>query len=232
VKKDISNLDKMVDDAEFLLENGKLRRAERLLKKMLANDPNCISAHFNLARVYIDTKEYDLALRHARRTLKLNPTETNACLNLGVVYDLMERDNLAISYYKRELSRNPGNEVTLWNIGRLYYEKHRWHQASQNLRHCIEVGYLYKDGDTMMKLGFCYYKLRDNQSYIDAYRRYLLLVPRASWAAVNLGYALMRAKDYRSAALWLTRAIQLGAGKDAGAELVRARKMLLKSSTH
>jgi Tfp pilus assembly protein PilF len=67
--------EKMEDEAVRLFDGGKLRRAERVLKQMLASDPNCLPAHFQLARVYIRTGEYECALSHARRTLKLNPKE-------------------------------------------------------------------------------------------------------------------------------------------------------------
>jgi tetratricopeptide (TPR) repeat protein len=160
--------------------------------------------------------------------LKLNPREKNAFLNLGVIYDLMGRDDLAALYYKRELFRNAGSAETLWNVGRLYFRRHRWLQASKYLRRCFETGYEFEIEYTVQKLGFCYYKLRDLQSYIDTYTSYVQMVPNASWAMVNLGCALLRAKDYKGAVLRLLRAKKLGS-KSVNAELNQARKMLLIS---
>jgi len=217
----------MEDEAIRLLESGKLRRAEGVLKRLLANNPNCLAAHFHLARVYRRTKEYKRALHHARRTLRLNPREPNACLNLGLIYEFTGRYKLAIHYYKRELSRDPESPETLFNIGRLYFNRHRWLRASKYLRRCFDIGNLFRIEDTVYKLGECYCKLHDLHSFIDVYRRYLKMVPNASWAATNLGCALLRTKDYTPAVRWLTRAKQLGNRKRSVAmELARAKEML------
>jgi Tfp pilus assembly protein PilF len=220
----------MEDEAVRLLDSGKLRRAERALKRMLASDPNCLPAHFHLARVYWRTGEYECALSHARRTLKLNSNEPNAALNLGLIYDAMGRDKQAIFNYNKELSLYADSPETLYNIGRLYFRKHRWLRASKYLRRCFEVGYLYKIEDTVYKLGECYYKLRDLQSYIDILKRYLQMVPNASWAAVNLGCALLLARDYKGAVQWLSKANKLGVRSGVAVELARAKKMLKKES--
>ncbi len=221
----------MEEKAVCLLESGKLRRAERLLKRMLAIDPDCLAAHFNLARVYWRTEENKRALHHGRRTLKLNPKEANAALNVGLIYEFMGRDKLAAHYYKRELSPYPNSAETLFNIGRLYFNWHRWFRASEYLRRCFDIGYSFRVEDTVYKLGECYCELRDLQSFIDVYRRYLQMVPKAPWAAYNLGGALLRTKDYKHAVLWLTRAKQLGnRKKHVVIELAKAKKMLKKES--
>lgn len=52
------------DRADQFIEEGKFREAEILLKRLLENDNNDIIAHFNLARVYRTTKQYENALYH------------------------------------------------------------------------------------------------------------------------------------------------------------------------
>ena len=223
-----TNIDKMEDKAVRLFDGGKLRRAEHVLKRMLANDPNCLPAHFQLARVYIRTGEYKCALSHARRTLMLNPKEPNASLNLGLIYDIMGQAKLAAFSYKRELSLYADSPETLFYIGRLCFRQHRWLHASKYLRRCFEVGYLYKVEDTVYKLSDCYYKLRDLRSFIDILTLYLKIAPNASWAAANLGCALLRARDYKRAFRWLSRANQLGVRNSLVDELAIARRMLKK----
>jgi tetratricopeptide (TPR) repeat protein len=223
-----TNMDKMEKEAIRLFESGKLRRAERVLKQMLASNPNCLPAHFQLARVYIRTGEYKCALSHARRTLKLNPKEPNACLNLGLIYDIMGRKKLATSYYKKELSLYADSPETLFYIGRIYFRKHLWLNASKYLLRCFDVGYSFNVEDTVYKLGDCYYKLRDLQAYIDILKRYLKMAPNASWAAANLGCALLREKDYKGAVRWLSKANKLGVRNSVAVELAQAKKMLTR----
>lgn len=213
-----------------LLDTGRLRRSERVLKQMLAVDPSCLAAHFHLARVYRRTREYERALHHGRRALELNPMERNGCLNLGLIYELMGQDNRAVFYYKRELSRNPGSAETLWNIGRLYFRKHRWLHASQYLRRCFDTGFEYEIEYTVHKLGICYDKLGDVQSYLDVYTSYVQMFPKEPWAFANLGRALLYAKNYKGAVLRLSTAKRLGNKKSVDVQLARAKKMLLKNS--
>jgi Tfp pilus assembly protein PilF len=216
-------------EASRLLESGKLSRAKLILKKMLAENPNSLAAHFHLARVYRRMRKYKWALRHALRTLKLNPNEENACLNLGLIYEEMGKGNLAIAYYKRELQRNPESVETLWNFGRLCFERHRWLDSRKYLRRCVEIGYLHEIEDTVYKVGQCCYKLRDLQGYIEVYKRYLQMAPNTPWAAANLGCALLRGKQYRGAVFWLTRAHELGVKESVIPELERAKDALAKN---
>jgi Tfp pilus assembly protein PilF len=218
-----SNLE---DRAVQLIDRGQLRRAESVLKRMLADASNCLPAHFHLARVYRRTKQYQLALYHGRRTLRLRPQETNACLNLGLIYEFMGNDRQAALYYRKELSHNPNSAETLYNIGRLYFNRHRWREASTYLVRCLDTGFKHEIEDTVDKLGLCYYKLGDVQSYIDLHTRYLKMFPRAFWAAANLGRALLYTQDYKGAVRWLSVASRRKNKKSVLLDLARAKKML------
>ena len=222
----------MEDEAVRLLDDGKLRRSERVLKQMLGSDKNCLPAHFNLARVYRRTEEYDRALFHSRRTLKLNPKESNAHLNLGLIYECMGRDKPATAHYRKELASNPTSKETLFNIGRLYFEKHRWLQASKYLQYCFDLGHKFELEDTVDKLGFCYYKRRDLKPYISLFTEYVRMVPDAAWAFANLGYALLYADDYKGAVLRLSRANQLRPKKRVATALRQARELLRKKNAN
>jgi tetratricopeptide (TPR) repeat protein len=217
---------KLEDEAVRLLESGKLRRAERLLKQMLVSDPRCLAAHFQLARVYRRTREFELALRHGRRTLRLNPNERNACLNLGLIYELLGRNKLAALYYKRELLHNAGSLETHWNMGRHYFKKHQWSRAAKHLRCCFEMRFMTDLEDTVDKLGICYQKLHDVRSYIELFTTYVQIVPNAAWAFVNLGRALLAMNDYKGAALRFSTAKRLGSGNSIAIDLERAKKAL------
>ena len=204
------DLDKMEDRAVKFLDDGKLGCAERALKQMLKNRPNCLPAHFHLARVYRKKNDFNSALYHARRTIRLNPFERNAYLNLGLIYDLMGRDKLAALNYKKELSSNPDSAETLWNIGRLCFRRHRWLAASKYLQHCFDIGFLYEVEETVDRLGECYYRLNDLRAYIRLFQTYVQMFPKASWAFANLGRAFLQAKDYKAALLNLSIAKRLG----------------------
>lgn len=226
-----TSMEELEDEAIRLLDAGSLRCAERVCRRLLVTAPDCLAAHFHLARVYRRMSKYRLALRHAKRTLRLDPGEPGACLNLGLVYDLMGRDRQAVLYYRKELSRDPNSAETLWNIGRLYFRRRRWRRASEHLRRCFDLGFKFQVEDTVDKLGLCYKELRDVQSYIDLFTAYLRRVPDASWALANLGRAMLYAGDYKGAVLRLSKARAIGVRISVDAELSRAKELLLKETT-
>ncbi len=225
---DNHDLEELEDKAVSLLDSGKLRRSERVLKEILELAPCSVFPHFHLARVYRRTGQYQLALFHGRRVLRLNPTKRNACLNVGLIYDLMERDKLAISYYKRELSTNPDSVETLFNIGRLYFGKRQWRKAAKYLRSAFDKRYMFRMADTVHKLGKCYYNFRAAQDFISVHSQYLLMFPRSPWAAANMARALMAAKQYQNAVLSFMRAKRLDPDIDIDEELKSAREAFRK----
>lgn len=220
------DLEKFEDQAVLLMEGGKLRRAERILLGLLEYDPNFVPAHFYLTRVYRRTQQYNLALRHGRRTLRLRPNETNAHLVLGMIYEEMGRDSLAARHYLKELANNPTSPESLCYLGKLYFKNHQWKRASKRLRRCLELGFLNDLEDTVHKLGNCYHRLHDIKSYVEIYTRYLEMEPRAGWAASNLGGALLHSRDFQRAVLVLTKANRLKQTSDVASKLERARKCL------
>jgi tetratricopeptide (TPR) repeat protein len=219
-------LKKLEEEADSLLENGKLRRAERMLLRLLDCDRNYLPAHFNLARVYRRTAQYDLAIQHSRRTLKLNPAETNAHLNLGMIYDEMGRDSQAAKHYLMELRTNPTSPEAMCYLGNIYFRKHQWRKASKLLRRCFDLGFRWDMENTIFQLGACYFHLRDIDAYIEVYKRYLQMEPGSGWAAVNLGRALLYAGDYKRAVLWLSKARRLTGKNEVLKDLEKARRCL------
>lgn len=227
MKKDPkAELDSLQDKVELLIDKGQLGRAETVLQRMLANDRDCLPAHFNLTRVYQRTRQYKRALYHGRRTLRLNPLERNAHLNVGVIYDCMNNYRQAMRYYKKELQLNPGSAETFFNVGRLYFEKGQWSKASRFLAQCFDLGFPHELADTVEKLGLCYYRKRNRKAYIQLYYNYIKMFPRAFWAMRNLGKALLEDQEYKKAVHWLTLAsLHLG-GKEILEDLMVAVEKL------
>lgn len=214
------------NSTEKLLENGQLRKAERLLKNILASNPNDFDVHFQMARLYRLKKDFGLALQHGLRAFEMNPEEANLCLNIGLIYESAGENVRALQYYKLELLRNPDSGETLFNIGLLYFNLTDWPMATRYLERCFNNGYSFRMEDVVCKLGYCYFRSGNIASYIDIYRDYLCRVPLAGWARANLGSALLLIKDYRGALLNLTRARCLGVRKSVDQKIASAKRHL------
>jgi tetratricopeptide (TPR) repeat protein len=230
MKREKPNFDELEARADALLDSGKVSAAEKILKRMLAMDENCLGAHFNLARVYKRKGDFEKALLHGKRTIEISPREANAYLNLGVIYEELGDIRRATACYKKELSRDPLSVETLWNFGQLLFEKHRWKQASRCLQRCFDLGYWHEAEQSLWKLGRCYFKLNDLRTFIRAYERYANTRPDSAWAAEGLGRALLHAKEFRQACVWLMKAKRLGAdSKDVDQDIEAATKGFRKT---
>ncbi|MGN6386762.1 MAG: tetratricopeptide repeat protein [Verrucomicrobiota bacterium] len=214
---------------EFSLECDDPSFAERILREMLRRNPDSLTAHFHLTRVYRRKGQFSRALLHGQRTLKINPEEPNASLNLALVYEELGNYQRAVFYYKKELKRDPLNAETLYNLGYLYFHKHRWSAAAECLEKCLQERFWFNREDTVYKLGYCYYKQNNLQKYIELYQEYLRTVPFSAWAAENLGNALVRSKDYKSGILWLKRGHRLNPTGSIAEAIFKARKKLIES---
>jgi len=225
MKRRPNNLEELEDRAERLLDSGRISAAEKILKRMLTLDENCVGAHFNLTRVYKRKGAFAQAILHGKRTIELSPRETNASLNLGIAYEGVGDTKRAAACYRKELSRDLLNLPALWNFGQLLFEQHRWKQASRCLQRCFDLGYRHEEEETLWKLGRCYFEMNDVRSFIAAYERYANERPDSSWAAANLGRALLHAKEFQRAGVWLLRAKRLGArSKDVDEDIQAAKK--------
>lgn len=222
--------DNLENQAVRYLERGKLRKAEAILLDMLRLEPDCLVAHFHLARVYRRMENFQAAIKHGRRVLKLNPKEPNANLNLGLAFEMDGREKLAVKYYRKELAQNPDSGETLYNLGCLRFDQNKWTLARLHLRRYYDLGYTQDLDEVVQKIGFCCFKLRDLSGYIDIYSRFVNRYPGASWAYANLGAALIRAKDYKGAVLRLTRAKQLGS-KSVDLDLKKAKEVMRRASS-
>jgi Tfp pilus assembly protein PilF len=60
--------------------------AEGLLRIAVENDPGNVRAHFNLGKVYTQTKVYALAIDAYQKAVTLNPNFSDAIFNLGFIY--------------------------------------------------------------------------------------------------------------------------------------------------
>jgi tetratricopeptide (TPR) repeat protein len=69
-------------------EAGRVGSAVDYLTLALRHDPRHFEAQYNLANVYLDSKQYRLAQLHYEIALEIEPTYPNLSYNLGVAYGL------------------------------------------------------------------------------------------------------------------------------------------------
>lgn len=90
-------------------------------------------AHFNLAVVYENTGQRDLALQHYRSALKIDPDFTAARANLAVLYSVLSRNGDAERVLVEGLKRRPEIGELQYSLGLLLAEEKRMSEATDAL---------------------------------------------------------------------------------------------------
>lgn len=110
-------------------------QAQRLLRQVLLLDPDHLHAHSTLAQLAIRRRDWDPALDHARRGLRIDPSDSASAVLLATVYARRNGpDDLqtAVEELQRFVNRYPGNPPAEDYLGKLL---RRQHAMGQPLAH-------------------------------------------------------------------------------------------------
>ena len=89
--------------------------------KAIALDSNYVEAWYQLARYYMETKEYARARVLLLRAIDLNPLHEKSQSRLGMAYYYLNNFDLATKAYQTALAINPADFNTRYNLGEVYY---------------------------------------------------------------------------------------------------------------
>jgi tetratricopeptide (TPR) repeat protein len=141
---------------------GKLMKAERAFKEVLAGNPDMFSAHLHLGWIYYDGGKHGKALNHYENAVRIRPGDPLARLSLAGLFEEIKRPDEAIKHYKDALSRDgiPREEKKkVYNsLSRLLVSRERTAEAvsviNEGLREFPGSGGLYFQwGEALLKEG-------------------------------------------------------------------------------
>src|SRR5512133_55995 len=93
------------------------------LNKAIELDSSYVEAWYQLARYYMELKEYIKAREYLFMALEINPLHGKSQSRLGMVYYYLDNLELAEKSYQTALALNPSDFNTRYNLGELYYTK-------------------------------------------------------------------------------------------------------------
>jgi adenylate cyclase len=86
---------------------GDLKRADDLVSKALALDPNFANAHVEKANILHPQGHHDEAIAEDERTLALNPAQVDAVEHLGWQYEALGQFEKSLEYFDKALRISP-----------------------------------------------------------------------------------------------------------------------------
>jgi len=103
--------------------------AEQLITRAISVNPHDVSAHFNLANVYLNSAQYENAIEIYSRALKINPNYVEAFYSRGLTHQKFSYLNDAKNDYERALSINPKHIGALTNLGNVFQMQKKFEDA-------------------------------------------------------------------------------------------------------
>ncbi len=96
-------------------------KARQLYEDSLEFDPENLYTHMDLAKMYTEQGQDDLALPHFITALELNPFDVIALDNIAVTYLELEQAEQAVPYLEKSREIEPYNPITWIRLGTYYY---------------------------------------------------------------------------------------------------------------
>ncbi len=137
---------------------------------VILNDPLKAQEHADLASIYEEKGEYDLAIREGEEAMKMDSRNMKALIALGNSHLQKGNYDRAERYYKKAMKIEPKNGAILNNTAMLYLFTRRLEEAERLAREAIStnsphVGYYY---DT---LGKVYEKMGKEKEAQEAFEK-------------------------------------------------------------
>jgi protein O-GlcNAc transferase len=120
-------------------QSGDLHQAEHFCKLVLKKQPNNAEVLSFLGIIYVQLKNYDLAIQYIKKSLHFNPGNADAYLALGIVMQQKGLADEAITYYQKTISLNPSNSEAYNSLGNVFKEKGFIDDAMNTYRKAIQI---------------------------------------------------------------------------------------------
>ena len=166
---------------------GEGKKAMGCCKKalQLAQDgPDAYKAHCMLAIAYDISGNYELAISHFKKSLRLNPDDSRVHYNLGSICAKRAKDEEAVLHFKKSVELNPDCPYAHNSLGTAYEHLNRLEKAVRHYRRAVRLKPEY--ADACYNLGVVCAKLGENKKAVLYYQKAIEL-SEYSRAYNNLG---------------------------------------------
>ncbi len=164
-RREVSNselsacIEKFPNNAEAYCFLGQIQAMQEIpspkalynLNKAIELDSSYVEAWYQLARYYMELKEYSKARTYLLTALDINPLHGKSQARLGMAYFYLDNLELAEKSYQTALALNPSDFNTRYNLGELYYTRNDSARAIREFKKTL----FYNPGhvDANFKLG-------------------------------------------------------------------------------
>lgn len=199
-----------LERAEQHLKENRLNLAMGEYLKIIAREPDNITAHEKLAELYIKMEYFESAIDEYNLILTLsdNPSirfRTN--VNLANIYSKLNQPDESIKYYKEALNIDPKKYEVRYKIGRHYMKQGNYGTAYD---HFHEIRRYYRRNvDFLIDYGLSAYRLNDFEQAKSIFKRAYNINKNKPDISKKLGIIKYYEKNYLNSAIYLRHYVSL-----------------------
>ncbi len=200
-----ADLDALHQAGVTAFERRDIRGAIRLLRQVVARNPQHQAAWNDLGRAYLEIGQLDSAGACFRRQVAINPYDQFAYNNLGLALWRSHRNEDAAAAFRQQIQVSPLDRYAHANLGELALELHQDSLAVSELR--VAVGIVPSNPGLHSSLGRAYVAAGQSDAAVAEFDRAIEIRPMAdqlntaAYALALGGVRLDRAERYARAAI-------------------------------
>ena len=161
-----------------------------------ATTPQKLQAFLELARGYLEKRDYVNAKRPLEQALKVDPTSAEAHVLMASVYIADGDTQLAEREYKDALRNEPRNAMAQNNYGTFLFGEERYKDAAQHLKIAANDPSYVRRGQAYENLGLTQLKLNQPADAEQSFLRALMLNSAQPRSALELADLYFKAGDF------------------------------------
>ena len=155
-----------------------------------------LQAFLELARGYLEKRDYANAKRPLEQALKVDPTSAEAHVLMASVYIADGDTQLAEREYKDALRNEPKNAMAQNNYGTFLFGEERYKEAAQHLKIAANDPSYVRRGQAYENLGLTQLKLNQPADAEQSFLRALMLNTAQPRSALELADLYFKAGDF------------------------------------
>lgn len=125
--------------ATSLYESGFYDHAISIYQAILTTDPGLARIHLQIARCYVEQKDYPPAVQQAAQGLRLDPGIAWGHNILGNIYQRMRDLDLALTHFQKAVEIEPGYFSVYRNLGLVHALKGDYEKAGESFRRALDI---------------------------------------------------------------------------------------------
>lgn len=211
------------------IRNRDWKDEAHLFSSVVRSSPGSARGHNQMAAVYFQNGNYEMALKEAKRAIEIYPDYKEARYCLGTTYNKVGKYDKAIVELTRAIHIHPRYPSALLNLGISYHYLKQYDKAIRTYKHLISIRPDYVEAYN--NLGISYYFKGAVEEATRAYLDALKLKPDYAEVCKNLGVLYYNKKgDIKRSVYYLEKSLELNP-EQHGAKQIRELLQFIENKT-